>query len=63
MPRRKQVEADFDLDNVEIPQEIEASAPPDTILVRWADELLLLDAWNTEGVSSKRFTKCLWDPQ
>lgn len=26
--------------------------PPNTVLVRWMDELLLLDAWNIRGVSS-----------
>lgn len=28
------------------------TTPPNTILVRWKKELLLLDAWNEEGVSS-----------
>lgn len=27
------------------------TTPPNTILVRWKKELLLLDAWNEEGVS------------
>lgn len=31
----------------------EVTTPPNTILVQWNNELLLLDAWNEEGVSSE----------
>lgn len=32
---------------------INEDTPPNTVLVRWKGELLLLDAWNVTGVSWK----------
>jgi hypothetical protein len=32
------------------------TTPPNTVLVRWEDELLLVDAWNVRGVSAIHFS-------